>query len=194
MFLVNWFFNVLSSLGLYNKKARILFLGLDNAGKTTLLHMLRDDKLSSNVPTRYPQSEELQIGQIRFRTHDLGGHPAARRLWKDYFAAIDGIIFMVDAKEQERFPEANQALLDLLTDEAIKKTPILILGNKIDLPGAVNDAYLKEALGVDKLCTGKDAGALPEGTRPLELYMCSVVKKSGYADGFKWISNHLTPA
>ena len=63
------------------------------------------------------------------------------------------------------------------------------------MKGAVNEQYLKEQLGVAHSCTGKDAGSkVPAGTRPLEVYMCSVVKKAGYADGFKWISNHLSAA
>ena len=61
----------------------------------------------------------------------MGGHPAARRLWRDYFASIDGIVFMVDAVEFERFPEACNELAALLTEESIKTVPFLILGNKV---------------------------------------------------------------
>jgi len=78
MFVVNFFKDILSYMGLYKKNAKILFLGLDNAGKTTLLRRLKEDRMVQHDPTLYCHSEELIIGNVRFKAYDLGGHEAAR--------------------------------------------------------------------------------------------------------------------
>lgn len=179
-------------LGLYNKSGKILFLGLDNAGKTTLLHMLKSEKIGIHQPTQHPNTEELTMGNISFKAIDLGGHELARRLWRDYFTSdVSAVVFLVDAADRQRFSEANRELHALLAEEELQKIPFLVLGNKIDKAAAVSEQELKHYLGLEGLTTGKQNLKNTGEIRPLEVFMCSIANGTGYGDGFRWLSEQF---
>jgi len=191
MFLVDWFWNILSFLGLANKSAKIVFLGLDNAGKTTLLHVLKNAHLKQPTPTFHPTMEELVIGKINFNAYDLGGHEQARRVWRDYFPLVDAIVFIVDCYDKDRLLEAKKELDGLLSNPDLAKIPFLILGNKIDLPRACSEDELRVLLGLhNSLTTGKGNVELKD-IRPIEVFMCSIVNRQGYGEGFLWLGQYI---
>lgn len=165
---------------LFDKKGKVIFLGLDNSGKTTLLSRLKDDRLSVSQPTWHPHSEELRINRLVLKAFDLGGHALARTLWTEYSTAADGLIFLVDASDRTRFAEAAEELRRLLEIPGFDQMPVTVLGNKIDLPGAASEAELVQALGLGL--------ARPKN---VEVFMCSIVRRIGYKEAFEWLSKKI---
>jgi len=182
-FLFDWIWTFFYKLGFLKKKATILLLGLDNAGKTTLLHKLKFGSIRLVIPTQRAQLQEIELGSVKFRAWDLGGHEQVRELWKDFFFEADAVIFLVDSADDERFEEAKKELSSLLDDEGLDGIPFLILANKIDLQTSFPLDKLTVALGLDESTLG------PKGKRPIQIFRCSLVEGTGYVEGFKWLSD-----
>jgi GTPase SAR1 family protein len=105
---------------------------------------------------------------------------------------VDSVVYLVDAYDKERFAESKKELDALLSDEGLANVPFLILGNKIDLPYAASEEELRFNLGLTNFTTGKGKVNLADSNvRPLEVFMCSIVRKMGYGEGFKWLSQYI---
>ena len=182
--------NVLTAFGLYIKHGKLIYMGLDNAGKTTLLRLVAEDKIVAHAPTQRATHETLDLGPVKFECYDLGGHTEARETWKDYYVDADAIVFMVDAYDRARFLEAKKELDSLLTATQLREVPMIVLGNKIDLHGAASEMELRQALGLTQT-TGKGARVADGSSRAIEVFMCSVINRTGFKDGFEWLSNFL---
>lgn len=178
------FWDALSWLGLWRREATLVLVGLDNAGKTTLLHVLRDNTFIQHMPTQKPAMETFAAGALTFKTFDLGGHQTAQRLWTEYAISADALVFLVDAADRDRLEEARVALGNLLS-AAPATVPVLVLGNKIDAPGAVPEETLRQALGLYGGGDTVDAHALG-------VFMCSVRLRTGFREGFRWLEQTLS--
>lgn len=92
----------------------------------------------------------------------------------------------------ERLNEARDELQSLLQDEQVASAPVLVLGNKIDKANALSEEHLKHYMGITNLCSGKGQVSRTDlANRPMEVFMCSVLRRQGYGAGFQWLSQYL---
>ena len=190
-YIVDFFKGILYKLGLWKKDAKIVFLGLDNAGKSTLLSVLKTGRVTQLDPTKHAQSETLQIGKVNMLAFDLGGHDAMRKMWREFFPKIDAIVYLIDAADPSRFEESKKEFDNIVNSDELGNVPILVLGNKIDKNGAVNEDELRMALGLASQGTFGVQKLEKINGKPVEVCMCAVVKKTGFTDGFNWITSQL---
>jgi ADP-ribosylation factor-like protein 3 len=117
-------------------KRRVPFLGLDNAGKTTILKSMCQEEISTIAPTRGFNVKQLKQGKFQFNIWDIGGQKALRAFWSNYYDQIHGVVWVIDSAESVRMKETGFELAALLQDEKLAGVPLLVLANKQDLISA----------------------------------------------------------
>lgn len=133
------------------RDARVVMLGLDLAGKSTLLYKLKSGQAVETCPTVGFNVESLQTPcGVSFTLWDIGGQGSLRASWPDYLEDTNTLIFMLDSTDTVRLPEAAAALEDALSHPSMAGIPVLLLANKQEVPGALAPAELRE-----KLCWGQ---------------------------------------
>lgn len=144
------FKNLLSTFS--DRHAKILMLGLDAAGKTTVLYKLKLNETVTTIPTIGFNVETVQpVKNVSFTVWDVGGQDKIRPLWRHYFLGCEGLIYVIDSSDKSRFSEAKDELDWILDSDEMTGVPLVILANKQDLPQAATPSDVAVKLGLDRV-------------------------------------------
>merc|ERR1712031_121990 len=127
-------------------EVRILMLGLDNSGKTSILKRLSDEDITHIMPTQGFNIKSLMHEGFKLNVWDIGGQKTIRPYWKNYFENTDALIYVVDSSDRRRLEEASEELLTLLEEDKLGGIPVLIFANKQDLISATPADEIVESM------------------------------------------------
>jgi len=170
------------------KEMRILMVGLDAAGKTTILYKLKLGEVVTTIPTIGFNVETVEYKNISFTVWDVGGQDKIRPLWRHYYQNTQGIIFVVDSADRDRVDDtkdyehsAKEELNRMLAEDELRDAVLLVFANKQDLPNAMKVQEVTERLGLNKL---RNRQWFIQGT--------SATTGDGLFEGLDWLSATLS--
>jgi len=178
-----WITKIKTLFDSFKKEQRIVMLGLDAAGKTTILYKLHLGDVVASIPTIGFNVETIEYKNLKLTMWDVGGQHRIRPLWRHYFQNTDAMIFVVDASDRERIEEAREELHKCLQDEMLQDAPLLVYANKADMPKAMQAKEMVPALGLDKM-----------RRREWHVQESVAVKGDGLYEGLDWLAKTLTAA
>jgi ADP-ribosylation factor protein 1 len=170
------------------KEMRILMVGLDAAGKTTILYKLKLGEVVTTIPTIGFNVETVEYKNISFTVWDVGGQDKIRPLWRHYYQNTQGVIFVVDSNDRDRIDDskdyehsAKDELNRMLAEDELRDAVLLVFANKQDLPNAMKVQEVTERLGLNKL-----------RNRQWYIQGASAPTGDGLYEGLDWLSNTLS--
>ncbi|KAJ3205620.1 Arf GTPase arl1 [Dinochytrium kinnereticum] len=161
-----------------SKEVRILVLGIDGAGKTTILYRMQIGEVVTTIPTIGFNVETVTYKNIKFQVWDLGGQTSIRPYWRCYYANTDAIIYVVDSADRERIGITKTELSQMLEEEELRTASLLVFANKQDVKGAMTAAEVAEELGLSDL-----------KSRQWTIFKCSALTGDGLTEGLDWLVN-----
>jgi small GTP-binding protein len=168
----------MTSLGWGTKDRRILLVGLDAAGKTTILYKLQLGEVVTTIPTIGFNVENVQYKNLNFTMWDVGGQDKIRPLWRHYYHGTDAIIFVVDSNDRERVDVARDELARMLAEPELEAAHVLVLANKQDLPRAMSSAEVVQKMELNKL-----------RHRQWFVQSCCATAGEGIYEGLDWLAS-----
>ena len=162
------------------KEMRILMVGLDAAGKTTILYKFKLGEVVTTIPTIGFNVETVEYKNISFTVWDVGGQDKIRLLWRHYYQNTQGLIFVVDSNDRDRIDDAREELHKMLAEEELRDSVVLVFANKQDLPGAMTAPEVTDKLGLQTL----------RGRQWFIQSTCATTG-DGLYDGLDWLSRNV---
>ena len=162
---------------------RILMVGLDAAGKTTILYKLKLGEIVTTIPTIGFNVETVEYKNLKFTMWDVGGQDKLRPLWRHYFQNTNGIIFVVDSNDRDRAGQAREELQKMLAEDELRNAVLLVFANKQDLPNAMSTTEVQEKLGLHSL-----------RQRNWFIQGCCATTAQGLYEGLDWMSANIKKA
>ena len=159
---------------------RMLMVGLDAAGKTTILYKLKLGEVVTTIPTIGFNVETVEYKNIKFTVWDVGGQDKIRPLWRHYYENTEGVIFVVDSNDRDRIGAAKAELERMLAEDNLRDACVLVFANKQDLPQAMEVSEMADKLGLSKL-----------RTRKWFINGCCATSGDGLFEGLDWMSKTL---
>ncbi|KAI8373334.1 putative ADP-ribosylation factor-like 2-like protein [Blakeslea trispora] len=158
------------------KEMRILMLGLDNAGKTTILKRINGEPIDTISPTLGFNIKTLEHEDYKLNIWDVGGQKSIRSYWRNYFEQTDALVWVVDSADRLRLQDCQRELSQLLQEERLAGATLLVFANKQDIKGALSEQEIKEALELDHIKSHHWA-----------ILACSAVTGEHLLKGMDWV-------
>ncbi|PKC04335.1 ARF-like protein [Rhizophagus irregularis] len=162
------------------EEVKIVLVGLDNAGKTTVLYKLLLDEVVVTTPTIGSNVEKIIYKNIHFLMWDLGGQDSLRATWKTYYIKTKAVIMVIDSTDKDRIHISRTELHTMMEDENLKSAVLLVFANKQDMKGALTAAQISEALNLTSL---RD--------RQWHIQACCALTGDGLFEGLDWIVSQI---
>ncbi|KGN43896.1 ADP-ribosylation factor 1 isoform X1 [Cucumis sativus] len=163
-----------------NREVRILMLGLDASGKTTILYKLKLGEIVMTVPTIGFNVETVEYKNMSCSVWDVGGQDKIRPLWRHYFQNTQGLVFVVDSVDRGRICEARNELHRILSEAELRNAAVLVFANKQDLPHSMTVSEITTKLGLHTL-----------SQRRWYIQGTSATSGQGLYEGFDWLCNNI---
>lgn len=176
-------FSRLFQLLISKKEMKILMVGLDAAGKTTILYKLKLNEAVTTIPTIGFNVEQVEYKNISFTVWDVGGQDKIRPLWRHYYQNTHALIFVVDSNDTNRIDAARDELHKMMNgDDDLREAALLVFANKQDLPNAMGAAEMTDKMGLREL---------RPSYRQWYIQPCCATTGDGLYEGLDWLSATL---